>query len=144
VARNRVIAGLADVVVVVAARGGSGSLHTARAAIELGRVVGAVPGTDGCERLLAAGAALIECVDDVERALAGDGRRRIAAEPIGDAAHVLAALDRATARDEEEVAEHTGLSVRTVTALLCDLELAGLAIQLPGGNYVRSGPARAG
>ena len=145
VRRNAVIAGLADAVVVVAARSGSGSLHTARAAAALGRPVGAVAGTDGCERLLASGAAWVESVDDIVAAL--DRRPRAPqtamAPPEGPAAAVLAALDVGAPRDEEEVAARTGLSVREVADLLCDLEFQGLALQLPGGNYVRSGSARA-
>jgi DNA processing protein len=145
VRRNAVIAGLADAVVVVAARSGSGSLHTARAAAALGRPVGAVAGTDGCERLLASGAAWIESADDIVAAI--DRRPRVRAAAIapseGPAAAVLAALDLHAPLDEEEVAERAGLSVREVADLLCDLEIQGLAIQLPGGNYVRSGSARA-
>jgi len=138
VRRNAILAGLADAVVVVAASSSSGSLHTARSASALGRVLGAVPGTEGCERLLAAGAALVESAQDVLAALAGRPRARLASRPDGSAARVLEALDRRDPRDHEEVAVRTGLSVRETMSLLCDLELEGLAILLPGGNYVRS------
>jgi predicted Rossmann fold nucleotide-binding protein DprA/Smf involved in DNA uptake len=65
VARNRVIAALSDAVVVVRATRGSGSLATARFAVELKRPVGAVPGavgvalSEGCHDLLEAGAAAV-------------------------------------------------------------------------------------
>ena len=60
VARNRIIAALADVVVVVSAGPASGSLHTARHAAALGRRLAAVPGSPGTQALLTAGAALVE------------------------------------------------------------------------------------
>ena len=138
VRRNAIIAALADAVVVVAATGNSGSLHTARAAAALGRPVCAVPGTDGCERLLATGAAVVESAEDIARAVAGEPRRRAAPAPGGQAAGLLAALDPRDPRDEEQLSVLTGLSLREVAGLLCDLELQGLAILLPGGNYVRS------
>jgi DNA processing protein len=143
VRRNAIIAGLADAVVVVAARGRSGSMHTARAAVALGRPVCAVPGTDGCTALIAAGAAIAESAADVRRAIAGDPRGPALAAPTGSAAVVFAALD-ADPRDAEELAGRTGLSVREVLSSLCDLEIQGLAFLLPGGNYVRSTPASAG
>jgi DNA processing protein len=143
VRRNAIIAGLADAVVVVAARGRSGSMHTARAAAAMGRPVCAVPGSDGCAALIAAGAAIADCADDVTRAIAGDPRRPVLAVPTGTAAIVLAAL-AADVCDAEELAGRTGLSVREVLSSLCDLEIQGLAFLLPGGNYVRSTPASAG
>jgi DNA processing protein len=58
VRRNRIIAGLADVVVVVEAGLASGALHTAMAARQYGRVLCATPHTPGCEQLIAEGAAI--------------------------------------------------------------------------------------
>lgn len=73
-ARNPLIAALADACVVVEADARSGSLATARAARELGRLVLAWPGSRGCEQLLATGAGLVEQVSDVDAALAGELR----------------------------------------------------------------------
>jgi DNA processing protein len=142
VRRNAIIAGLADAVLVIAARGRSGSLSTARAAAALGRPVCAVPGTDGCAALLAAGAALAESAADVAAAIAGAPRTSPIGEATGAGAVVLAALGAAPC-DAEELAVRTGLSVREVLSSLCDLEIQGLAFLLPGGNYVRSTPASA-
>ncbi len=71
--RNRIISGLAEVVVVVEAKSGSGSLITAVYAAEQGRDVIAVPGNIsspmslGCNKLIADGAAIMTSPDDILR-----------------------------------------------------------------------------
>src|SRR5436853_483512 len=55
-ARNKIIAGLAEATVVVEASGRSGALYTATAARKLGRRLFAMPGSPGCDALLATGA----------------------------------------------------------------------------------------
>ena len=82
-ARNRIIAALSAMTVVVQARSGSGALVTARWARELGRRVGAVPGevvsplSVGPHRLLRDGADLIGGAQDVLDGLFGAGERRV-------------------------------------------------------------------
>jgi DNA processing protein len=139
VRRNRVIAALADAVVVIGAGAGSGALYTAKAARDYGRVLGAAPGSLGCEALIAGGAALVETADDVFAALAGSPRRPEVWLPESgtDEARVLAALDAAP-RDEDGIADDTGLEMRAVSRALTGLELEGLAVVLPGRNYIRS------
>lgn len=142
--RNRIIAGMADAVVVVAAGARSGALQTARAARRLGRVVCAVPGTPGCEGLIATGAAVVHQAADVLRALDGLPVRPVVPlpEPDSHAGRVLALLDERHALDHDEIAARTGLGVREVARALTNLELQGLAIALPGSNYMRSGLAQ--
>jgi DNA processing protein len=71
IARNRLIAGLSDVLVITEAALKSGSLHTARFALEQGKEVMAVPGninsvtSEGTNNLLRSGATLVTSVDDV-------------------------------------------------------------------------------
>ena len=139
VRRNRVIAGLADMVILVEAGPASGALYTAAAASAYGRGVGAGPGSPGCEALLAGGAALVESAADVLAALEGNPRKpnAVLPEPGSDSAAVLAALGPAAA-SEDEIAENTGLAVRQVTRALSGLELEGLAVLLPGRCYTRS------
>jgi DNA processing protein len=134
VARNAVIAALADVVIVVEASAASGSLHTARAAIELGRAVGAMGDSPGVRRLHAAGAAVIEDAADVV-ALAAGRARTIEAAPVDDRARAVAAAigDGATT---DAIAVRTGLSARAVACALLDLEAAGWVHTLPGGRHV--------
>jgi DNA processing protein len=112
VARNPLIAALADVVVVVEANERSGSLTTARAALELGRVLVAYPGSRGCHQLLRTGAAIAEAPIDVERALAGDPRTpRHDDDPE---LQLIRAAHAGGARTVDAIAEATGLPVRAV------------------------------
>jgi DNA processing protein len=140
VRRNAVIAGLSDAVVVIGAGATSGALHTAAAARRLGRVVAAVPGSAGCDGLIAHGAAVVECAADVWQALAGRPRRPFADLPApgSPAARVLALLDAEHAYVCGDIATRAGLSSREVARALTGLELDGLAITRPGQSYVRS------
>lgn len=142
--RNRTIAGLVDVVVVIGAGKGSGALQTARAARRLGRTVCAMPGSPGCEALIAAGAAVVHEADDVWGALDGRPIRPLVPlpEPGSSAARVLDLLDPEQAIDHDELAARTGLGVREIARALTGLEVQGLAIALPGFHYVRSGLAQ--
>ena len=119
--RNELIAALADAVIVVEADVSSGSLSTATAARKLGRIVAAYPGSRGCNQLLATGAALVECDDDVTELLAG--RPRFPAPAVLDetASRVRDAIV-AGARGVDAIVHHTGLSVRAVLRALPQLE----------------------
>jgi DNA processing protein len=144
VARNRLLAALADAVVVVEAGLGSGSLHTAAAAREMGRALGAFPGSPGGELLLAQGAGLVTGVEDVLAGLEGRPRRPNVSLPQSgtQAALVLDALAPGAPSDPKMLAERTGLGVREVARALTGLELEGLALVLPGCTYVRSALAQ--
>jgi DNA processing protein len=117
VQRNPLIAALADVVLVIEADVRSGSLSTARAAKQLGRIVGAWPGSRGCDRLLGSGAALIESEADAVAALAGTPRFPEAAvlDPI--ATQVRDAIAEGI-RGVDAIVRHTGLPVRAVLRAL--------------------------
>jgi DNA processing protein len=121
VARNPLIAALADVVIVVEAELGSGSLSTAAAGARFGRVVAAWPGSPGCDRLLARGAAVVESSDDVDRARRGEPRfvPPVVLDPAAD--QVARAL-RAGACGIDQIVRHTGLPVRDVLRVLPTLE----------------------
>jgi DNA processing protein len=119
--RNELISALADVVIVVEADVQSGSLSTAAAARKQGRLVAAYPGSRGCSKLLATGAALVENEDDVVALL--DGRPRYPAPAALDetATRVRDAIV-AGARGVDAIVRHTGLSVRAVLRALPQLE----------------------
>jgi DNA processing protein len=119
--RNRLIAALADVVVVVEADVQSGSLSTASAANRFGRIVAACPGSRGCERLLAAGAAIIEHEADAELALAGTPRHRLASAIDPIAQQVRDAIQTG-AVGVDDIVRRTGLTVRAVLRALPMIE----------------------
>lgn len=122
--RNPLIAALADVVIVVEADVRSGSLSTARAAADLGRIVCACPGSRGCERLLGHGAAIVETVGDADAALAGEPRYPeppppVALDPM--AARIAGAI-ASGARGVDALVRETGLPVHDVLRALSVLE----------------------
>ncbi|MCU1278744.1 MAG: hypothetical protein JWM53_2290 [bacterium] len=135
--RNIVIAGLADLVVVVEAGLASGTTHTVRAMRSLGRPVAALPGSHGTDSLIVAGSAIaVGGADDVLAVL--DGKRPAPPALPDDpfAAKIYAALDDVP-RDVGELAYRAGLAVGTCAALVVDLELGGLAARAAGGRYLR-------
>ncbi|HEY5949382.1 MAG TPA: DNA-protecting protein DprA [Kofleriaceae bacterium] len=119
--RNAIISALADTVIVVEADVKSGSLSTAAAAHKQGRIVGAYPGSRGCDKLLAAGAALVQAPDDV--LAIQSGRPRYPAPPQLDAnAMIVRDAMLAGVRGIDAIVHHTGLSVRAVLRALPQLE----------------------
>lgn len=152
--RNRLIAALSSVTVVVEARWRSGALNTAHHAETLGRAVGAVPGSvhsansAGCHRLLREGGAV--CVTDAGEIaeLAGPSGEALPDEKSGPAAVqdgltledliLLDALPLRTATSVEKLTVVAGLSADSVRAGLGRLGLLGLAESRAGG-WKRSG-----
>lgn len=115
--RNELIAALADVVIVVEADVRSGSLSTARAAIKHARIVAAWPGSPGCDRLLAYGAARIESAGDAM--LAALGTPRVPAPvPLDPIAQQVRDAIEAGCVDLDDIIRTTHLSVRAVLRAL--------------------------
>jgi DNA processing protein len=148
--RNRIISGLSQAVVVVEASEKSGTLITARAAIEQGRDVLAVPGSvlsgcyRGCHALIKDGARLVETVDDILEEL-GRPRRGSPGDQTADKALLPKYLrDAFPAGDTvtlDELAARTSRPPAQWLRELADLEIAGIVARVAGG-YVRvDGPA---
>lgn len=152
-ARNRLIAALAEVVVVVEAPARSGALSTAAHARALGVPLFAVPRVPetnesrGSNDLLRAGARACLSVADVLGALEGPGivwgaapplpaRLEPKRAPVGtlpSSARALAAIE-AGARDLDALVEATGLSAADAAACVAELEVLGLVSQRPDGT----------
>lgn len=133
-ARNRIIAALADATVVAEAAWRSGAINTAHHTVELDRPLGAVPGpitsatSAGCHRLLRElGAECITSAEDL-RELIGWGSTAApdAGSFTGERTRILDALSRRAVRDTLEVARRSGFSPEEAGALLGFLELDGL------------------
>lgn len=150
-ARNRLIAALADVVVVVESHARGGSLSTVAEAARRDRTVLAVPGpvrspaSAGTNQLLADGCAPACGVDDVLVALGlSPGRRRAASErrpaPDADGAAVLEALGWQPAT-VDQLALRTGLSVARLVVVLDQLREQRW-VDGRGGWYERIGRER--
>jgi len=137
--RNRLIAGLAQAVVVVEAAQASGSLITARWAADQGRAVFAVPGridqpmARGCHRLLKEGAELLDSPAELLHLL---GLATTPEEPpetrVED--RLLLAL-RGETLTADELALRTGSLTPAVLVRLVELELAGAVVRAPGGLF---------
>jgi DNA processing protein len=142
--RNRVISGLSLAVVVVEAGERSGSLITARSALEQGRDVLAVPGNvltgrnKGGHALLRDGARLVEGADDIIDELAIGHLIELAPASAGRVEDgLLSRLPQGEACDADQIATLTGLSVGTLLPRLLELELEGKLIRKPGGRFLR-------
>jgi DNA processing protein len=156
--RNRVLSGLCLGVVIVEAAEKSGSLITARMALEQNRQVFAVPGspltgkTRGSNRLIRDGAKLVECVEDVIEEIApqignipNEAKKPAEILNISSASHqssfaqasdedrvILRQLKQGEKTHVDSLIEVSGLSPQAVLRLLLELELKGLVAQYPG------------
>jgi DNA processing protein len=145
-ARNRTIAGLASLTIVVEAAERSGSLITAELAQELGRAVGAVPGsvlaprTAGSNALLRDGALVIRHAQDALDEVLGIGVATALAnrDPWALSAPLRALLERVEdGRDTVSALAATPAEAQRVLAGLAELELLGFLRRGPGGRYGR-------
>lgn len=144
--RNRVIAGLCRATLVIEAAAKSGSLITARSALESGREVLAVPGSihsslsEGPNNLIKMGATPVTAIDDI---LQSFGLVKPNAKPQD--AYVPGSREEKTLRDLlsqdplhiDELVDRSALPAKTVTATLTLMEMKSAARHIGGMYYVR-------
>ncbi|MEN8179706.1 MAG: DNA-processing protein DprA, partial [Pseudomonadota bacterium] len=155
--RNRIISGLSVGTLVVEATLRSGSLITARLALEQGREVFAIPGSihnpqaRGCHRLIREGAKLVESAQDITdelgsllgsltvpsiRHASGNTPNTVNLDPDYEKLLEAMGFDPISV---DELINRTGLTAESVSSMLLLLELDGHVSSAPGGYYCRTG-----
>jgi DNA processing protein len=161
-ARNRIISGLSQAVVVVEAAHRSGSLITAKDALDQGREVMAVPGhpmdgrAAGCNMLIRDGAVLVRNAADVAAALGHDPlpemqdarsvapalqappatNAPVATDPAELETRILSRLSPSPS-DENDLIRELGVTAALASAAILSLELQGRLTRLAGGRLAR-------
>lgn len=140
--RNRIISGLSLACLVVEASLQSGSLITARMALEQGRDVFAIPGSihspqsKGCHYLIKQGAKLVENIQDIFDELGNS----FAVQDTSTSClteHSLFEYMQFEPIDIGTLSERSNLTISSLSAILLQMELEGLIATLPGGLYQR-------
>ena len=140
--RNRIISGLSLGCLVVEASLQSGSLITARMALEQGRDVFAIPGsihapqTKGCHHLIKQGAKLVECAQDILEELGCFSASSTLQSSVLEEHPLLMHLGFDPV-DMDSLSQRSGLTIGALSAILLQLELDGDIATLPGGLYQR-------
>ncbi len=148
--RNRIISGLCLGLLVVEAAKKSGSLITARLALEQNREVFAIPGSiqnplaRGCNALIREGATLVESIDDILQELP-HYNQRYSVKPataqqteLDLAQQQLLNLVMFSPTSVDELVEQSQYSAEVISSMLLILELYGYVSAAPGGGYLRT------
>lgn len=141
--RNRLVSGLADAVLITEASAKSGTLNTARHALEQGKDVFVVPGnitsplSTGCNQLLKQGAIPVTSPNDILEVIAPDLIKSQAALPLGDnelQVTILSLLQQGV-RDGDELRRQTNTSPGEFATELTMMEINGTIKSLGANNW---------
>lgn len=152
--RNRIISGMSLGVVIVEATQRSGSLITARLALEQGREVFAVPGSvesfksSGTHSLIKQGAKLVEHAGDILEELPGEEKSRenvpglkvgVDEKPLSLPPQEKKVWDLLSdgSMHVDQMVRQSGMGISPLLSLLLEMELKGLIKQLPGKYFSR-------
>lgn len=142
--RNRIIAALAPVTIVVEAGFRSGALNTASQALDLGRVVAAVPGpidseqSKGSNQLLRDGAVVIASVEDALALLGITAPKSRPLPALSDAERRIWDALETGYTELDALAANAGLTVPETLAAITSLEMFGLVECAPSGEVRRA------
>jgi DNA processing protein len=133
IVRNRIVSALAEVLVITEAARNSGSLHTARFALEQGKTVMAVPGnitsptSEGCNNLIKSGAVPVTEVGDIFFALGVKPLAELSKPAFNGTPEQKRVLELIAegVKQQEELAAVSRLSAGQISSTLTDLELHG-------------------
>lgn len=143
--RNRIISGLSLCTLVIEAAIKSGSLITARMALEQNRDVLAIPGSihnplaRGCHHLVQQGAKLVTSIDDVLNELRLDNLLLPEEKtffPLASESQNLVKFIGFETTSIDQIVMRSGFSIEQITSELAELELQGAITAVPGG-YIR-------
>lgn len=145
-ARNRIISGLSKGVLVTEAAEDSGSLITARLALEQGREVFAVPGpitssmSEGTAALLKDGAKLVSSTQDILNELGVKPKPQIDLSSVNltDEETEILELIKDESRHVDEIARELKKKISDVSSILLKMEIMGIVKNLGAGNYQKS------
>ena len=148
-ARNRIISGLADLVLIVEAREKSGSLITAQWALDQGKIVYAVPGpvnetlSMGCHKLIYDGAGIAYSPEILLRELGLNCENKVKSPEkndlglASDLKLVYSCLDLRP-KSTDFLIQKTGLPPEKIGSLMLELTLSGLALEVGRHYYIKT------
>lgn len=140
-ARNRILAGLSEGVLILAAGARSGTLITAHCALEYGRELFTLPHNvgvaqgEGCNEMIKAGAWLCTCAGDIFAAYGMEAEEKPRVQLSEKEERLLAVLKEAGELHAAVLAERAGIPVFEAQAILASLEMKGLAVRAGGNRF---------